>query len=150
MRVPGRVGSVAGACGLSCSAAHGISVPRPGTEPELPALEGRISITGPPGNSLLAPFKGMMERGLKRLTEVLRLQLCHQGPATMHSSSRHFSWGERNPLLGVRWHQEQPLPRVKSQTLAEMGGISWEREPSQSQSLDEPAGPYLSTPKNPF
>ena len=42
------------------------------------------------------------------------------------------------------------MPRVKSQTLAEMGGISWEREPSQSQSLDEPAGPYLGTPKNPF
>ena len=139
------------ACRLSCSAARGISVPQPGTEPVLPALEGRISIPGPPGKSLLAPFKGMMERGgLKRLTEVLRLRLCHQGPATTHSSSCHFSWGERNPVLGVCWHQEPPLPRVKSQTPAKMGGVSWERGPSQSRSLDEPAGPYLGIPKNPF
>ena len=103
-----------------------------------------------PGKSLLASFKGIMERGLKRLTEVLRLRLCHQGPATTLSSSCHFSWGERNPVLGVCWHQEQPLPHVKSQTPAEIEGVSWEREPSQSRTLDEPAGLYLSTPKNPL
>ena len=41
--------SVIVAPGLSCPAAHGILVPRPGIEPLSPALEGRFLTTGPPG-----------------------------------------------------------------------------------------------------
>ena len=37
--------------GLSCLAPCGILVPRPGMEPESPALEGRFLTTGPPGKS---------------------------------------------------------------------------------------------------
>ena len=37
---------------LSCSAACGILVPLPGTEPTSPALQGRCLTTGPPGKSL--------------------------------------------------------------------------------------------------
>ena len=39
------------ACGLSCPAACGILVPRPGIEPVSPALEGGFLTTGPPGKS---------------------------------------------------------------------------------------------------
>ena len=39
------------ACGLSCPAACGILVPRPGMEPASPALEGGFFTTGPPGKS---------------------------------------------------------------------------------------------------
>ena len=42
-------GSVVVARGLSCSAACGILVPRPGIEPVSPALQGRFLTTGPPG-----------------------------------------------------------------------------------------------------
>ena len=38
-------------CGLSCPAACGILVPRPGIKPESPALEGGFFTTGPPGKS---------------------------------------------------------------------------------------------------
>ena len=41
--------------GLSCPAACGILVPRPGIEPMSPALEGRFLTTGPPGKSLQIP-----------------------------------------------------------------------------------------------
>ena len=37
--------------GLSCPAACGILVPRPGIEPASPALEGGFLTTGPPGKS---------------------------------------------------------------------------------------------------
>jgi len=37
---------------LSCPIAYGISVPRPGTEPESPALESRFLTIGPSWNSL--------------------------------------------------------------------------------------------------
>ena len=49
---PEHVGSVVVAHGLSCPAACGILVPRPGTEPASSALEGRFFTTGPPGKSL--------------------------------------------------------------------------------------------------
>ena len=38
-------------CRLSCSAACGILVPRPGLEPVSPALESGFLTTGPPGKS---------------------------------------------------------------------------------------------------
>ena len=38
--------------GLSCPAARGILVPRPGIEPASPALEGGFFTTGPLGKSL--------------------------------------------------------------------------------------------------
>ena len=41
-------GSVVRAHGLSCSAACGILVPRPGIKPTSPALQGRFLTTGPP------------------------------------------------------------------------------------------------------
>ena len=41
---------------LSCSAACGIYVPRPGIEPVSPALQGGFLTTGPPGKSLTQPF----------------------------------------------------------------------------------------------
>ena len=45
------VGSVVAVHGLSCPAACGILVPRPGIKPPSPALEGRFLTTGPPGKS---------------------------------------------------------------------------------------------------
>ena len=53
----GHVGSFAAvhtlavACGLSCSTAGGVLVPRPGFEPRSPSLQGRFLTTGPPGKS---------------------------------------------------------------------------------------------------
>ena len=44
--------SVVAAHRVSCSAACGILVPRPGIEPESPALQDRFLTTGPPGKSL--------------------------------------------------------------------------------------------------
>ena len=38
--------------GLSYSEAHGVLVPRPGIDPESPALQGGFLTTGPPGKSL--------------------------------------------------------------------------------------------------
>ena len=49
-------GSVVAAHGLSCPAACGILVPRPGIEPVSPALEGGFLNTGPPGKSQLCTF----------------------------------------------------------------------------------------------
>ena len=49
--VTDRVGSVVAAHGLSCTAACGILVPRPGIEPVSPALEGGFFTTAPPGKS---------------------------------------------------------------------------------------------------
>ena len=46
-----RVSSVDVARGLSCPAACGILVPRPGIEPVFPELEGGFFTTGPPGKS---------------------------------------------------------------------------------------------------
>ena len=46
-------GSLVEVSGLSCPAACGILVPRPGMEPASPALEGRFLTTEPPGKSLL-------------------------------------------------------------------------------------------------
>ena len=37
---------------LNCCAACGVLAPQPGIEPMLPALEGRLFITGPPGTSI--------------------------------------------------------------------------------------------------
>ena len=71
MWAPGHVGSVV--CGtqalslrhassvvvarrLTCPAACGILVPRPGSEPASPALEGGFFTTGPPGKSLISVF----------------------------------------------------------------------------------------------
>ena len=51
-----RASSVVVARGLSCTAACGISVPRPGVDTMSPALEGRFLTTGPPGKSLLSCF----------------------------------------------------------------------------------------------
>ena len=36
---------------LSCSTACGILVPQPGIKPVSPAMQGRLSTTGPPGRS---------------------------------------------------------------------------------------------------
>ena len=47
------VDSLAVARGLSCSLAYGTLVPRPGTEPESPELQGGFLTVGPPGTSLL-------------------------------------------------------------------------------------------------
>ena len=44
-------GSLIEACELSCPEACGILVPRPGVEPESPALEGGFFTPGPPGKS---------------------------------------------------------------------------------------------------
>ena len=49
---PESVGSVVVLRGLSCPAACGILVPRPGFEPPSPELEGRFLSTGPLGKSL--------------------------------------------------------------------------------------------------
>ena len=49
---PGCVGSVVVVHGLSCPAACGILVPRPGIEPTSPALKGEFFTTGPWGKSL--------------------------------------------------------------------------------------------------
>ena len=43
--------SLVGVRGLSCPAACGIFVPRPGTEPASPALEGGFFTTEPPGKA---------------------------------------------------------------------------------------------------
>ena len=51
VRAPKCVGSVVVVHGLSCPATAGIIVPRPGIEPESPALEGGFLTTGPPGKS---------------------------------------------------------------------------------------------------
>ena len=50
------MGSVVVARRLSCPAARGFLVPRPGIEPVSSALEGRILTTGPPGKSLSEKF----------------------------------------------------------------------------------------------
>ena len=50
-------GSVVMAHGLSCPAACGILVPRPGIEHVSLALAGRFLATGPPGKSLVLVFK---------------------------------------------------------------------------------------------
>ena len=50
-RDPEHEGSVVVAYGLSCLAACGILVPRPGIEPASPALEGGFLTAGPPGKS---------------------------------------------------------------------------------------------------
>ena len=47
-----RTSSVDVAHGLSCPAACGLLVPRPGIEPTSPAMEGAFFTTGPPGKSL--------------------------------------------------------------------------------------------------
>ena len=54
---PERLGSAAVVRGLSCPAACGILVPRPGMEPVSPALEGGFFTTGPPGKSCKFYFK---------------------------------------------------------------------------------------------
>ena len=56
VQAPECVGSVAVVRGLGCPAACGILVPRPGTEPTFPALEGRFFTTGPPGKSPYLSF----------------------------------------------------------------------------------------------
>ena len=62
-------GSVVAARGLSCSAACGILLLRPGIEPVSPALEGRFLTTGPPGKSppplFLKSFSG--QSSLKKI-----------------------------------------------------------------------------------
>ena len=50
-QAPEHMGSVVAARGLSCPAACGILVPRPGIKPASPALEGGFLTTGPPGKS---------------------------------------------------------------------------------------------------
>ena len=54
---------------LSCFAACGILVSRPGMEPASPALQGRFLTTGPPGKSL----KWILLRGMKILQWFLYL-----------------------------------------------------------------------------
>ena len=56
LRSWGHSGSLLEACGLSCPAACGILVPRPGIEPASPALEGGFFTNGPPGKSLIILF----------------------------------------------------------------------------------------------
>ena len=51
------MGSLVAAPGLSCPAACGILVPRPGIEPMFPALEGGFLTTGPPGKSIQGDFE---------------------------------------------------------------------------------------------
>ena len=53
---PEHAGSVVAVHRLSCPTACGILVPRPGIEPESPALEGGFLTTGPPKKSLQGPF----------------------------------------------------------------------------------------------
>ena len=48
-QAPEQVGSLVATPGLSCPMACGILVPRPGTEPTFPALEGGFLTTRPPG-----------------------------------------------------------------------------------------------------
>ena len=48
--------------------AYGILVPRPGIEPALPALEGKVLTTGPPGKSQTLLYKGMIWKSLISLT----------------------------------------------------------------------------------
>ena len=55
-RAPERMSSLVAAPGLSCPAACGILVPRPGIEPMFPALEGGFLTTGPPEKSLFFIF----------------------------------------------------------------------------------------------
>ena len=51
-----RTGSGVMVHGLSCPAASGILVPRPGIEPVSPVLEGRFFTTGPPRKSLFSYY----------------------------------------------------------------------------------------------
>ena len=44
--------------GLRCPSACGILVPQPGMEPVSPALEGGLSVTGPPGEASYMSSKG--------------------------------------------------------------------------------------------
>ena len=50
---------------LSCPAACGILVPRPGIEPASPAQEGGFLTTGPPGKSPTKTFSNNMRGGDK-------------------------------------------------------------------------------------
>ena len=43
-------------CGLNCSTACGIFIPRPGIKPISPGLQGRFLTSGPPGKSLTLSF----------------------------------------------------------------------------------------------
>ena len=45
---------LAAGCGLGCSVAGGVFVPRPGVEPTSPAWQGRCLTTGPPGKAALS------------------------------------------------------------------------------------------------
>ena len=54
-RAPEYVGSVVVARGLSCLAACGILVPRPGTEPVSSALQDGFLTIGPPAKSPAKP-----------------------------------------------------------------------------------------------
>ena len=48
LAVSGFLGSLVVACKLGCLTALGILIPSPGNEPVSPALQGKISTTGPP------------------------------------------------------------------------------------------------------
>ena len=50
------MGSVVEVLGLCCSAAYEILVPRPGTEPVSPALQGGFLTTGPSGSPWASLF----------------------------------------------------------------------------------------------
>ena len=54
--IPERESSVVVVCGLSCSTALGILVPRPGIKPTSPALQSGFLTTGPPEKLLLCEF----------------------------------------------------------------------------------------------
>ena len=55
--------------GFSCSAACGILVPQPGTEPTFPELEGGFLTPGPPGNPF-SRFSADIHTPLKPLVSV--------------------------------------------------------------------------------
>ena len=61
------VDSLAVTCGLSRSLAYGILVPRPGTEPESPELQGGFLTIGPPGMSLLLLKKNKNKKKQKHI-----------------------------------------------------------------------------------
>ena len=67
-----RVGSAVAVGNLSCSAARGILVPRPGIEPESPALQGGFLTTAPPGKHLCFPSTAVTQMTCPRTHDQLR------------------------------------------------------------------------------
>ena len=56
LAVSGLMGSLVVACKLNCPTELGILIPSPGIDPASPALQGKVSTTGPPGKPWLGLF----------------------------------------------------------------------------------------------